>query len=358
MPIEFRCTKCGKLLRTPDDTAGKQARCPECGTILGIPAGTPSAPPASARLGAAPAGFSPGSSAAANAPAPGAASMAANPYQSPASGSHAGAIGTGYGKLDAGDAARRAWKIFAANLGSCIAVAVLYWVVCVASMFGLMIVIFGTMMVLGGAGVGPAEMVILAVIVYCVALAVQMYFMTGQMNFFLKVSRGDRDAEVSKLFTGGRWVLPAIGGGILVAICIMLGSLLLVVPGIIVGLMLSQFLFLIIDRNAGVFEAFGESRRITSGNKAMLFVATLLPMFLIWLVLLVPGQLLPMLLPKLRFVFLGLQLLLQLLLGLFVMPWFSVLWSVCYLIMSGQRTSDQAMRGGLPMSATGAQVDA
>ena len=38
MAIEFRCTKCGKLLRTGDDTAGKHAKCPECGEILVIPA--------------------------------------------------------------------------------------------------------------------------------------------------------------------------------------------------------------------------------------------------------------------------------------------------------------------------------
>ncbi len=37
MPIEFRCTQCGKLLRTGDDTAGKQAKCPACGTLLVIP---------------------------------------------------------------------------------------------------------------------------------------------------------------------------------------------------------------------------------------------------------------------------------------------------------------------------------
>lgn len=37
MPIEFRCTQCGKLLRTGDDTAGRQAQCPECGTIRTVP---------------------------------------------------------------------------------------------------------------------------------------------------------------------------------------------------------------------------------------------------------------------------------------------------------------------------------
>ena len=37
MPIEFRCPRCDKLLRTPDGTAGKQTRCPECGAIVPVP---------------------------------------------------------------------------------------------------------------------------------------------------------------------------------------------------------------------------------------------------------------------------------------------------------------------------------
>ncbi len=41
MPIEFRCPRCGRLLRTPDDTAGKQAQCPACGTLSTIPPPSP-----------------------------------------------------------------------------------------------------------------------------------------------------------------------------------------------------------------------------------------------------------------------------------------------------------------------------
>lgn len=40
MPIEFNCTQCGSLLRTPDNTAGKQAKCPQCGTVVEIPSGS------------------------------------------------------------------------------------------------------------------------------------------------------------------------------------------------------------------------------------------------------------------------------------------------------------------------------
>jgi phage FluMu protein Com len=44
MPIEFRCNQCQKLLRTGDETAGKQARCPECGQVTPVPSAPPAAP--------------------------------------------------------------------------------------------------------------------------------------------------------------------------------------------------------------------------------------------------------------------------------------------------------------------------
>ncbi len=49
MPIEFTCSECGKTLRTPDDSGGKNGRCPDCGSIMVIPAkgGVHSSSPAS-----------------------------------------------------------------------------------------------------------------------------------------------------------------------------------------------------------------------------------------------------------------------------------------------------------------------
>jgi uncharacterized RDD family membrane protein YckC len=37
MPIDLTCSGCGKRLRVPDDSAGKQARCPACGEISTVP---------------------------------------------------------------------------------------------------------------------------------------------------------------------------------------------------------------------------------------------------------------------------------------------------------------------------------
>jgi hypothetical protein len=76
MAIEFRCTQCNNLLRTEDDTAGKQAQCPRCGAISTVPAaivGSSSSPPP-------PPGNSPFGGAGGQPPV---SADSANPYQSP-----------------------------------------------------------------------------------------------------------------------------------------------------------------------------------------------------------------------------------------------------------------------------------
>ena len=37
MTIEFHCPTCQKLLRTADDKAGRQAKCPDCGNAVTVP---------------------------------------------------------------------------------------------------------------------------------------------------------------------------------------------------------------------------------------------------------------------------------------------------------------------------------
>ena len=37
MPIEFYCPGCGHLMRTPDETAGRKGRCPNCDIKVQIP---------------------------------------------------------------------------------------------------------------------------------------------------------------------------------------------------------------------------------------------------------------------------------------------------------------------------------
>lgn len=44
MPIEFSCTGCSHILRVPDEHAGKHARCPQCSSVVSIPAKSESKP--------------------------------------------------------------------------------------------------------------------------------------------------------------------------------------------------------------------------------------------------------------------------------------------------------------------------
>jgi hypothetical protein len=39
MTIEFRCSQCNQLLRVPDASAGKNARCPKCSALMQVPSG-------------------------------------------------------------------------------------------------------------------------------------------------------------------------------------------------------------------------------------------------------------------------------------------------------------------------------
>ena len=38
MAIEFRCSQCNQLLRVPDDSVGRSARCPKCQSLMQVPA--------------------------------------------------------------------------------------------------------------------------------------------------------------------------------------------------------------------------------------------------------------------------------------------------------------------------------
>ncbi|MHB8973043.1 MAG: hypothetical protein ACYC3X_06995 [Pirellulaceae bacterium] len=48
MSIEFACSRCGQILRVGDEAAGKRAKCPQCQSVVPIPAARDSADASSA----------------------------------------------------------------------------------------------------------------------------------------------------------------------------------------------------------------------------------------------------------------------------------------------------------------------
>jgi hypothetical protein len=57
MPIEFLCTSCQAKIRTPDNSAGRQARCPKCSAVVTVPAASMPPPAPQSGFSAPPAGF-------------------------------------------------------------------------------------------------------------------------------------------------------------------------------------------------------------------------------------------------------------------------------------------------------------
>lgn len=274
MSIEFRCTNCDKLLRTPDATAGKQAKCPACGKIAIIPAEStatagPAMPPPASQS---PFGPPPQGVPAIPPPQP-----SPNPYQAPAPYAAgfppppADPMALRPTPLDIGQVFSRAWNIYRDNLGVLLAGSLILscGIFAIASAMQVVAMVLahaaGSEEVAGMAFVGLAMLL----------LPVTAWLVAGQTLLFLKVARG-QPASVGDIFRGGPWTLNMMGAGFLFLIAVYAGTMLCIVPGVILALMFSQFTYLIVDRNAGVLESLSLSTRIMEGNKAMLFVLLLL----------------------------------------------------------------------------------
>ncbi|PIY16553.1 MAG: hypothetical protein COZ15_05435, partial [Elusimicrobia bacterium CG_4_10_14_3_um_filter_49_12_50_7] len=68
--------------------------------------------------------------------------------------------------------------------------------------------------------------------------------------------------------------------GLLYGIMTFLGTLLLIVPGIILGIKFMFFSYFIVDKNAGIIESLEKSAELTKGSKTNIFLLALL----LWLI--------------------------------------------------------------------------
>ena len=267
MSIEFRCTSCNKLLRVREEAAGRQAKCPECETVLQVPAASaPSTAPAEPPPPVQPPPVQPPPvQPPPMAAAPPPAGESENPYQSPmadqmqppsdfavASGQVVPTI------IDTGDVFSHAWRIFKSQMGMVIAVVMIVGGI----NFG------GSMVVNVVQGFAGTEAMVVANIA---KLAVDLFFGIGQALVLLGIARG-QGADFSRLIAGGRYFFPVLGAWIIVTIICILGLIALIIPGIILGLMLSQTQLLILDGKAGAIESLSLSRAVTEGNKWTIFV--------------------------------------------------------------------------------------
>ncbi len=371
MSIEFRCTQCNKLLRTGDETAGKQAQCPQCGAVMTIPAasaagsGVPSSQPPL------PPGETPFS--AAGAPAAGS-TEPGSPFQPPAAAGYMPPAAITPSPLDLG-VFGRTWAVMKPNWGLCLAVIVIV----VLISFGVEILIGIPTHVIAMLAMNPFVMIAMGILEHVVTMAINFWLGIGQSLYFLKLAKGQQP-PISEIFAGGPYfwrvllatillmliilgIILACGAPALISLAIsqgaaillaILGGFVYIILATCVTLMFSQFYFLILDRDAGAVESLATSKKLMEGNKLMLLVVEVL-LLLIALAILAPC----LICVVLAFVcvanqavgaavFLGF---LAAILGfsavLVGLPYVVLLRPVIYLTITGQPTADQRRVGAV-----------
>jgi hypothetical protein len=110
-----------------------------------------------------------------------------------------------------------------------------------------------------------------ALLGFALNLSLSTLLNMGVIAYALKAHDSPEKAELMDLWHP-QVFLPYLGSTILVFLCVAFGFILLIVPGIIVGLMLMFTPYLVVDKNLGAVEAMKESRRITEGSKWQLCI--------------------------------------------------------------------------------------
>ena len=346
MPIEFRCTGCQQQLRVPDESAGKNAKCPKCGAVVVVPSalGAPfpglasPAPQPQPQFPVSPPVPPPGSSPFGDSPGLGANPFgqtakplgggggAPNPYASPQAAAYQPQFATPGGpivnqQVSVEQIFNYAWQIWQVNLG------LLVGVTLVAA-----VITNGASYLMQGAEFAlrendaPEAAIAVSLLNSALGVVIQTFLGIGQTQIMLKLVRR-QPAEFSELFSGGPMFLPMLGFNILYGLAIGLGFVLLIVPGIILLLMWWPAYYLVLERKAGVIESFSVVTTVTQNNWGTAFVMALLSF--------------------------GIMVLgcLALCIGvLFAAPLVSVMWATAYLMMSGQlspygQLAGQAMPG-------------
>lgn len=307
MPIEFRCPNCQQLLRTPDESAGKQARCPQCGQIAAVPGSVgqttmsgPAPPNPFAEATAPPNPFAQ----ATPAPQKPVAGEPFNPYASPALQEKVIAAGPAaeltHGAIDMGEVLGAAWRLVTNDLGTCAVAGLVY--------LGLSLAVGLVGGMLGGIvqAVGGQSMETLVagqVINQLIGIIAGAWLWLGMAAWSLKFAR-TRQGQVGEFFAVGPYLLRGLGGYFLLMIAVWAPILVLAgIPVLIGWLMESEeamviggiaggviamviamcisftyclYIFFILDRNAGVLESFRLSAQYTKGNRLSIFAILLI----------------------------------------------------------------------------------
>lgn len=100
----------------------------------------------------------------------------------------------------------------------------------------------------------------------------------------LNLSRGEEEPRFSQLAYGFKNIIKVVALNLIIVISVAVGLVLFIIPGVIIGLIFSQSIYVLADNpEIGVIDALKESYRLTNGYKGDIFILGL--SFLGWLLL-------------------------------------------------------------------------
>ena len=169
------------------------------------------------------------------------------------------------------EAIGEAWQLFTEQMGIWVASIVI--VMAISSAAGALLYVGGILGVFGllgmslsmgssphGGDLSPAFGLLFLIIPIMVLLllALTSYLASGLIQMAIKQVRRE-PISINDIFSGGDTFLPVLGAILLIGLARMAGTLLLIIPGFIVGGLLFLVIPLIIDRKMGVLEAMSAS---------------------------------------------------------------------------------------------------
>jgi uncharacterized membrane protein len=104
-----------------------------------------------------------------------------------------------------------------------------------------------------------------------VAIFLGIYFAIGQFRVAIAAARGE-EFQFARFFSGFDRLLPGIFASVVVYLGVLVGTLFLIVPGIIIGLGWSMMIPLLADSTLGPWEVLSESWNATKGQRGQLFL--------------------------------------------------------------------------------------
>ncbi len=292
MPIEVKCPGCQSLLRIADENVGRKSRCPTCSQVF-----TPEAPASVSPFVAPLPESGPGGRGPADSPWQGV-DPQANPYaptfNEPQAPEDAGPLAPR--RITVDEVISKSWLIFKKHwLMTCAVVLIIGGINVAGNMVQNLLV-----QVTNLAINEPVVTMGLQFLIMIVMYALQIWLQLGQTMVMLDVVRG-RPINISKVFSGGPYLLNGLIAMILTSLCVgaiaavlvgipagigfaamqtpegaiigaVIGGLIAFAPIVIVGLAFSQQVPLIVDRKLSAIDALRQSYEITNGNKFTLFL--------------------------------------------------------------------------------------